>query len=168
MEIAEFFVLIKNRIPLFWSKSYQYASNMSTKFKTICDWYICLKAKMEELAVILAETQSSLKVVSPETAPVHKAFKKLSKDNQAIICWPKAIMFQAANTDKAISRRQVGDKAQIVVDEDSKLEIEGLVYIHLLWWGKDGLLQGTMSLRVWARQDSLLRRLYPKVHQRIR
>ena len=40
---------------------------------------------MEELAVILAETQSSLKIVSPETAPVHKAFKKLSKDDQAII-----------------------------------------------------------------------------------
>ena len=66
---------------------------------------------MEELAVILAETQSSLKIVSPETALVHEAFKKLSKDNQAIICQPKAIMFQAANTDKAILRRQVADKA---------------------------------------------------------
>ena len=59
---------------------------MSTKLITICDQYNCLKAKMEELAVILAETQSSLKVVSPETARVHKAFKKLSKDDQAIIC----------------------------------------------------------------------------------
>ena len=59
---------------------------MSTELKTICDQYNRLKAKMEELAVILAETQSSLKVVSPETAPVHEAFKKLSKDNQAIIC----------------------------------------------------------------------------------
>ena len=57
---------------------------------------------MEELAIILAETQSSLKIVSPETAPVHKAFKKLSKDNQANICWPKAIMFQAVTADKAI------------------------------------------------------------------
>ena len=35
-------------------------------------------------------------------------------------------MFRAANADKAISRRQVGDKAQIVVDEDSELEIEGI------------------------------------------
>ena len=48
---------------------------------------------MEELAVILAETQSSLKIVSPETAPAHKAFRKLSKDNQAINHQPKAIMF---------------------------------------------------------------------------
>ena len=60
---------------------------------------------MEELAVFLAETRSSLKVVSPETAPVHKAFKKLSIDNQAIICRPKAIMSRAANADKAISRQ---------------------------------------------------------------
>ena len=35
-------------------------------------------------------------------------------------------MFRAANADKAISRRRVGDKAQIVVDEDSELEIEGV------------------------------------------
>ena len=35
-------------------------------------------------------------------------------------------MFRATNADKAISRRQVGDKAQIVVDEDSELEIEGV------------------------------------------
>ena len=41
---------------------------------------------MEELAIILAETQSFLKIVSPETAPFHKAFKKLTKDKQAIIC----------------------------------------------------------------------------------
>ena len=78
MEIAEFYALIKNCIPLFWSKSYQYTSNMSTKLKTICDQYNCLKAEMEELAVILAETQSSLKVVSPKMALIHKAFKKLS------------------------------------------------------------------------------------------
>lgn len=102
---------------------------MSTKLKTICKQYNRLKAEMEELAVILAETQSSLKIVSPETAPVHKAFKKLSKDDQAIICQPRAIMFRAVNADKAISRRQVGDKAQIVVDEDSELEIEG-VSVH--------------------------------------
>ena len=161
MEIAEFFVLNKNCIPLFWSKSYQYTSNMSTKLKTICDWYNRLKAKMEELAIILAETRSSLKVVSPETAPVHKAFKRLSKDKQAIICQPKAIMFQAANADKAISRRQVGDKAQIVVDKDSELEIEGLVYKSLFCLKKECLLQGTMFPRGWACQDSLLKRFPP-------
>ena len=48
---------------------------------------------MKELAVILAETQSFLKIVSPETAPIHKACKNLSKDKQDIICQPKAIMF---------------------------------------------------------------------------
>ena len=66
---------------------------MSTKLKTICKQYNCLKTKMKELAVILAKTQSSLKIVSPETALIHKAFKKLSKDKQAIICQPRAITF---------------------------------------------------------------------------
>ena len=49
---------------------------MSTKSKTIFKQYNRLKAKMEELAIILAETQSSLKVVSPEMAPVHKGVQE--------------------------------------------------------------------------------------------
>ena len=77
-------------------------------------------------------------------------------------------MFRAANADKAISRRRVGDKAQIVVDEDSELEIKGVSVRASPLMGKrvsparDHVSKG-LNL-----PGSLLRRLYPKVHQWIR
>lgn len=111
---------------------------MSDNLKSICDRYFKLKEELAEVAESLAAARKSISEQDDVGKAYVEEFQQLSKDEQEVIRAPVNSLVRVVTQSRRVTKRKVGKKTQVVVDEDSDVEFLGIVLHHRESQGSEG------------------------------